>query len=233
MFARPLDGLVTGCAGRLIALPPMAHASDPRFLALHGLKLKGFAEPIAVSAVSGLSAELAEAQLTSLAADGLALYRSGGRISGYALTPAGREQHRSLLNDDLAASGAADSIRANYEQFLVANAELLAVCTAWQVKDLDANVLNDHSDPAYDAAVVERLSGVHQAVTPITSALSAHVVRFGAYQPRFELALQNVSDGQHEWFARPILDSYHTVWMELHEDLLATLSIDRKSEAAH
>lgn len=211
----------------------MAHASDPRFLALHGLKLKGFAEPVAVGAVSGLPVEHAESILAELAADGLALHRSGGRISGFALTPAGREHHRSLLNDDLAASGAAAAIRANYEQFLVANSELLAVCTAWQVKDLDANVLNDHADPAYDAAVVERLSGVHQAVTPIASELSAHVLRYGAYRPRFETALQNVRDGQHEWFARPILDSYHTVWMELHEDLLATLSIDRKSEAAH
>ena len=30
---------------------------------------------------------------------------------------------------------------------------------------------------------------------------------------------------------RPRADSCHTVWMELHEDLLATLGVDRGTEA--
>ena len=33
-----------------------------------------------------------------------------------------------------------------------------------------------------------------------------------------------------EWFTKPVIDSYHTVWFELHEDLLATLGIERASE---
>ena len=29
--------------------------------------------------------------------------------------------------------------------------------------------------------------------------------------------------GDPDWFTRPTVDSYHTVWFELHENLLATL----------
>ena len=29
-----------------------------------------------------------------------------------------------------------------------------------------------------------------------------------------------------------MIDSYHTVWFELHEDLLATLGIERSSEGS-
>ena len=29
---------------------------------------------------------------------------------------------------------------------------------------------------------------------------------------------------------KPMIDSYHSVWFELHEDLLATLGIERGSE---
>jgi hypothetical protein len=30
-----------------------------------------------------------------------------------------------------------------------------------------------------------------------------------------------------------MIDSYHTVWFQLHEDLLNTLGIERSKEAAH
>jgi hypothetical protein len=30
-----------------------------------------------------------------------------------------------------------------------------------------------------------------------------------------------------------VIDSYHTVWFELHEDLLSTLGIERASEGVH
>jgi len=38
-------------------------------------------------------------------------------------------------------------------------------------------------------------------------------------------------DGDHQWLASPMCDSYHTVWMRLHEDLLGFLGITREEEA--
>ena len=207
----------------------MAHTSDVRTLALHGLKLKGFAEADAVAALTGLDPDTAASELVALGTEGLALHRDG-RISGWVLTPAGRDAYRQLLQRDIEASGARELVQHGYRGFLVLNGTLLRVCTDWQVCDLEANELNDHLDPDYDAAVIGRLGEVHDGVAPICGHLAGGLTRYDRYHGRFEVALDNVRSGLSEWFAKPIIDSYHTVWMELHEDLLATLAIERGSE---
>lgn len=210
----------------------MSHTSDQRFLVLHGCKLKGFSEPSAIGPAIGMKPPAVTKILQALVKEGLAKYLEGGRISGYALTPAGKEEQVRLAAADVAASGAADTMQQCYEDFLVLNADLLIVCTAWQVRDLDRNILNDHSDRDYDAGVIKRLADVHAGVTPITTTLSGALERFHHYHPRLQAALDKVKKGNQEWFAKPIIDSYHTVWMELHEDLLSTLHIERASEDA-
>ena len=54
--------------------------------------------------------------------------------------------------------------------------------------------------------------------------------RFARYAPRLTNAVDRVRAGEVDWFTKPVLDSYHTVWFELHEDLLATLGIERGEE---
>ena len=110
---------------------------------------------------------------------------------------------------------------------------MLAVCTRWQVKDQDAQQLNDHTDPAYDASVLAELAELDAGVQPICAELAGAIDRFAVYGPRFDLALEKLRAGELEWFTKPVMESYHTVWFELHEDLLATLGIDRASEKAH
>lgn len=209
----------------------MAHASDVRFLILHGLKLKGFAEAEALSICTGVKVEAVTKSLNELQAEGLILHRDG-RISGFALTATGRTAHGELLAADVLASGQQALLHGNYESFLPLNAELLAVCTAWQVVDIENNVLNDHADAAYDAGVIGRLTSINERVKPTTAALGEALSRFAPYQSRFDASLVRVKAGEREYFAKPILDSYHTVWMELHEDLLKSLNIDRASESA-
>ena len=41
------------------------------------------------------------------------------------------------------------------------------------------------------------------------------------------MALERVDKGERSWVDRPRADSFHTVWFELHEDLLATLALSR------
>jgi hypothetical protein len=207
----------------------MAHGSDIRFLVLHGLKLKGFAEAEALSSCIGVKAAAVTSALNALQAEGLVIHRDG-RISGFALTSSGRVAHNELLAADVQASGQQALLHSNYESFLPLNAELLAVCTAWQVVDIENNVLNDHADAAYDQGVISRLGMINQRVLPITAALESGLSRFGCYQARFDVSLVRVQAGEREYFAKPIIDSFHTVWMELHEDLLKSLNIDRASE---
>jgi hypothetical protein len=39
--------------------------------------------------------------------------------------------------------------------------------------------------------------------------------------------VRRLNDGEREWLASPTIDSYHTVWMQLHEDLLLALGLER------
>ncbi len=47
---------------------------------------------------------------------------------------------------------------------------------------------------------------------------------------RLDNALARVQAGDFDWFTTPVIDSFHTVWFELHEDLLSTLGIERSKE---
>jgi hypothetical protein len=205
----------------------VAHPSDQRFLVLHGLRLKGFGEAPAVAAAVGLQVADVEELLDKLQAEELVLRRDG-RLAGWALTPAGRAEQQRLAAADAEAAGATDAVRAGYERFLGLNKELLQVCTDWQVR---AGTTNDHADAAYDAGVLDRLRGLHAGIGPVLADLAAALDRYGRYRPRFDDALARVDGGEREYFTKPLIDSYHTIWFELHEDLLSTLGIERSQEA--
>ena len=210
----------------------MSSSSDPRFLVLHGLRLKGFGDAAAVAEAAGVSEADAKPILDGLIDEELATYREG-RISGYALTPAGRVVQAQLLAEQLEGTGARPAVQAAYERFLGINKDLLAICTAWQLREVDGeSVVNDHSDPAHDAAVIAQLDELHAKVTPICEDLGTALDRFAGYGPRLAHARERVQAGDVDWFTKPMIASYHTVWFELHEDLLATLGIERASEAS-
>lgn len=209
----------------------MSAPSDPRTLVLHGLRLKGFAEAPAVAEVVAMSEADTKAMLDELVGEGLASYRDG-RLSGFTLTPAGRAEHARLLSEELDAHGVRDAVRAAYTKFLGHNGDLLSVCTAWQLHDVDgASTINDHSDAAYDAGVIDQLGAVHSHVAPICAELAGSLQRYSNYGPRLTDALERVRSGDIDWFTKPMIASYHTIWFELHEDLLATLGIERGQEA--
>jgi hypothetical protein len=209
----------------------VAHPSDPAFLVLHALRLKGFAEGDVVAAATGLGSDEVDRHLSSLAGDELVVRRDG-RVAGWALTPAGRTRHVDLVAAELAESGARDDVKSGYERFLEINHEMLSVCTAWQLRETEgAQAINDHSDAAYDAGVIQRLLGIHDRVRPVTADLRDALQRFSGYGERLRGALEKVVGGEHDWFTKPVIDSYHTVWFELHEDLLCTLGLERSSES--
>ena len=84
--------------------------------------------------------------------------------------------------------------------------------------------VNDHADAAYDAAVLDRLGTLHvghrlRCSRPGGGRCDA----FGRYGRRLRRRPRHGSRRRADWFTKPTIDSYHTVWFELHEDLLATL----------
>lgn len=204
--------------------------SDPDLLVLHGLRLTGFAEADVVAAGSGLDVDDVAKRLDGFEVDGLVKHRAG-RVSGWTLTAAGRARGEHLLAEELDAAGAREPITVGYRRFLERNAEMLGVCTDWQMREVDGRqVVNDHADADYDAGIIAHLADLDRHVQPVCDALAAELDRFGGYPSRFENALAKVQAGALDWFTKPMIDSYHTVWFELHENLLATIGIARGSE---
>lgn len=207
----------------------MAHHSTVRLLALHALRLKGIAEADAVAALMDVDADVIEAELDQLEAGDLVAYRHG-RIPGYTLTPEGKVHADRLVREELDASGSRSAVEAAYADFLTCNDELLAVCTAWQLREVDGEPqINDHADAAYDDSVRDRLAAVHATVAPVLERLGTVLERFAGHQSRLRTALDRVLAGDHDYFTKPMFPSYHSNWFELHEDLLATLGTERHS----
>jgi hypothetical protein len=143
------------------------------------------------------------------------------------ITAEGRDVHAAWARCE-PGSDIEATLRRAYERFLPLNAELLRVCNDWQVRA--ANVTNDHRDVEYDWSVIDRLRAVHDRGSPVTRSMANSIERFAIHRVRLRDALQRVENGEHDWFTSPRLDSYHTVWMQLHEDLLLALGIERSSE---
>ncbi|MFF4799078.1 hypothetical protein ACFY1U_11770 [Streptomyces sp. NPDC001351] len=121
-------------------------------------------------------------------------------------------------------------ITAAYEAFLPVNRKIREVCTAWQCRP--DGTANDHSDDAYDAEVREALEDVHEAIRPVLRRLDRVLTGSGQYLTALEEALDRFDDGEPAWLASPLCDSYHTVWMRLHQELLLVLGISRAEDEA-
>ncbi len=190
---------------------------NDRDLIHHGLAIKRLAPPAAVAELMGLSSDRAVAVLSLSVATGRAVEAHGG----YMLTPLARVAldgryglHFAGLREDV-------KFLAAYEGFERINRTLKQVITDWQTISVGgARVANDHSDKAHDEAVIDRLGGIHEQIEPIIKALSVGLPRLRIYGEKLLAALEAAEDGDHEWVSDIRRDSYHTVWFELHEDLL-------------
>ncbi len=214
----------------------MTSLSTADLRVVHVLRVRGFVDTPLVAEVAGMSVDEATSVLTALEAAGHARHREG-RMSGWMLTSDGRAHGEVLLAEELVGLGCRAEVEGAYSRFLEGNQGFLGLCTDWQLRPHPGDpsgepVMNDHADPAYDEAVIGRLAETDSAIQPVCAALAALLERFGGYGERFATALDRVTGGDLDWFTKPMIESYHTVWFELHENLLATLGIQRSKEHA-
>jgi hypothetical protein len=206
-------------------MPP--HQSAPELLVLNTLRLKGFVDADVVAAACRLPEPQVEELLDQLAAEGF-VARRDGRIAGWSLTPPGRAEGERRLAAEVDQVGCRDVVERAYGRFLSLNTPFLECCTRWQLREVAGTLdCNEHDDREYDASVLADLDRLDDEVQDVCSDLAAVLARFGYYNGRFAVARLRVHDGEHDWFTKPFVDSYHAVWFELHEHLLATLNIDR------
>lgn len=208
----------------------VGHVSTLRLSVLHALRLQGIADAESVAAHVGCTPEAVTAELEALESADLVHLRRG-RIPGFALTPEGQVHEARLLVDELEEAGCRPAIEAAYQQFLGFNDQLLGVCTAWQLREIDGETqVNDHRDADYDRSVHVQLEALHAKVVPVLEQLAANLTRFDGHRTRLQTALDRVLAGDHDWFTKPMFPSYHSIWFQLHEDLLATLGTERGAE---
>jgi hypothetical protein len=149
--------------------------------------------------------------------------------SGWALTERGRDEDYRKLAEELDRAGARPAVEQAHQVFETLNGRLVKACTDWQLRPSQADRLaaNDHSDPQWDARVLDELSALAGELKQLIGGLSATLARFGGYDERFSAALTRARAGEGRWVAGVGVASCHAVWMELHEDLLSTLGIPR------
>jgi len=198
---------------------------NDRDLVFHGLAVKRHAAPPAVASLVGIDAARVKSLLVEAVAGGRAIEAKGG----YALTPLARLALEGRYSFHFAPLRKNEGFVAAYESFERINRTLKQVITDWQTIEVAGErVANVHTDPTHDEAVMDRLAGVHEQVETVLQALAGPLPRMRIYQQKLLAALEAAEDGDREWVSDVRRESYHTVWFELHEDLLRIMGRARE-----
>ena len=199
---------------------------DQELLSLHALAVKKAGNAEAVAAILGVG----EADV----GPALEAHTEAGRAAGgggmFMVSPAGREWLDERYPEAYAGFRENPEASDAYERFEKINRELLKLFTDWQMMPAAGGerVPNDHSDANYDAGIVDRLGAQHERAEKVLDRFAALDPRLGVYKARLDEAYDTVLAGEHDWVSGARIDSYHTVWFELHEDLLRMLGRERE-----
>jgi pyruvate,orthophosphate dikinase len=195
---------------------------------LRALVVKGYATPESAATALLATSDEASELLDRLVADGLAEMAA----ASFRLTADGRAVGAEKIAEDRAAWGVANAAAA-LDAFLALDQRMKATVTAWQMREVDgAPAFNDHADPAYDAAVLADLAGLHAEASAWLAPLAAGLPRLAAYGERLARAIAAAQAGDQRYVASPRVDSYHGAWFELHEDLILLAGRNRADEVA-
>lgn len=196
---------------------------------LHAVRVSGMADTGVVAGRTGLHRDVVHEQLLDDEARGWVRRVAFADLAGWTLTASGRVEDERRLAEELARTGARPAVEAAHTAFLRLNDRFLATLTRWQIRPRpgDALARNDHDDVRWDERVLDELASYGRRLGPVGATLTAVLDRFAGYDRRYAAALARVEAGQHAWVDGTGIDSCHTVWIQLHEDLLATLGLER------
>jgi len=112
-------------------------------------------------------------------------------------------------------------IREVFERFEEFDGRMKDLAETWQ--ELDEHERGPDADP------VDEVVDLQTKVESLFADLPADV--HAVYEPYVDAlseAVDRLQDGETEYFTATDVDSYHTVWFELHDDLLRTLGEERE-----
>ncbi len=198
---------------------------DPDLLVLHALAVRKSGTAQQIAAVLGQDPAAVEDKLSRLSGVGDVL---GGK-GVFMATPAGRARLDSGYEQAYAGLRRDEQFTAAADRFESINRRLLDVLTRWQtLSRAGVSMANDHTDPDYDAKIIDELGGLHERAEPVLTVFAGRLHRFGAYRDRLGAAYERALTGQPDYVTGVRVDSYHAVWHEAHEDLLRVLGRSRE-----
>ena len=192
-------------------------------LVLHTLRIRGFVTPAGFIASIGdhpthiVSALIAAGHVRHIE-----------KRDMYGLLPPGKQRHEAML-DDYAGDHLRVGLAAPYQQFLELNDAFKQLCTDWQVRH---GAPNDHTDPVYDQGCAARLIQLDTMCRPVIAAMAATLPRLARYIIRLARVAESVANGDTGKFTGVMCESYHDIWMELHEDLIVLQRVARAAEGS-
>jgi len=190
-------------------------------LVLHGLAVKKHAELVAIAEFAGIT----PAATAKLLADAVARGRVLEAQGRFMLAPLTRVSLMGEYSREYDALRSSAAFLAAYEAFERVNGSLKSLITDWQTMNVGGSrVANTHSDPDYDLGIIDRLGELHERADRILVQLAREIPRFDYYRRHLQQALERAEDGAVEWIS---ILSYHTLWFELHEDVLRILGRQR------
>jgi hypothetical protein len=206
--------------------------SDLTTLTLHAVRLLGFAPTERIASRFDLHRGGVEESLLDFEAYGWVTRSEFAGSEGWSLTNRGRAENERLLGAELDACSARFIVAEIHSRFLPLNVRFQEAATRWQLRPLpgDPMARNDHSDFRWDDRVIESLRSLGRRLLPLETELATALARFAGYSERYDAALVRVARGEHRWVDGLGIDSGHLVWMQLHEDLIASLGLERGNE---
>jgi pyruvate,orthophosphate dikinase len=196
---------------------------------VRSMAVKGLVGPDALATSLGCTPDALPVLLDAIVAAGLAK-NSGGF---YQLTPEGKLRSHDIFAAERDRSGGEEAWVATLDRFLEFDRRLKPIATAWQTGPSgDPQAYNDHSDAAFDARVLDQLGVLHAEASEWLAPLQKRLPRMAAYATRLGRAAEAARGGDPRYMASPRVDSYHSIWFELHEDLIRLAGRKRSDEVA-
>lgn len=209
----------------------MSHRSAPELLALHGVRILGGPSAAAIAERFWLNAADVREHLLDAQAFGW-VNRHDFFGETWSMTERGKAEGERQLAEELRATGHLELVQTVHREFLPLNARHGACATQWQIKPTawDQHAVNDHTDPVWDHEVLTELEALDREFSQLAGRLADALGRFDSYAQLHTAAVTRARAGQHAWVDAPDRASCELVWIQFHEDLLASLGIPRGSD---
>lgn len=191
-----------------------------RLLALHAIRILGATSATGAAEVFQLDREWVAEHLLDLEAIGLVRRTRWDGLDVWSLSESGKAANESALRVERIARDATFLTEWALETFEAVNSRFTAACTAWQLGERSR-------ERGISPGALREFTYCGARLAEITGELATRLPRFGVHRGRYDAALERVRAGHAAWIDSPALPSLHLVWMGAHEDLLATLGLQR------